>query len=498
MEKLLSLLDRVTGITCHSRSVQPGHIFVAIRGRTTDGNRFVPQAIANGAAAIVTDTPQILAPVSVPLIAVPDARQALAILAAHIYRHPSHHMSLVGITGTNGKTTIACLLEHIFRQAGNQAGMIGTAGIHTGRSNLPASLTTPDAATTQHYLHLMHENGVTHTAMEVSAQGIELHRADCIHFSCGILTNICPDHLDFHGSFAEYRAAKEKFLSLLSPASGLVVNTDDAQCQAIASRYSGTVITCSLSGGADLCGMITHIAANGTTFFMEWNKPFPCLSHSALLPERIPMHFPLPGRHNAENALLAGAAALFLGISPAQVQQALGTFRGVDRRLNVYHINGRTVIDDTALNPGSIDAVLETAALFRYQRIVLVNAIRGSRGPDINAANAICLARWQNRLPLMLVITSANGDTGPADRVTAAEKEAFLTALERSGATYVYNETVESALQTALNAAGPADLLMLLGAQGMDGGYQTLSSLLVPARTVKIPATRSLLSPLPS
>lgn len=477
MRALDTWIRQATGITCHSDSVRPGFIFVAIRGRSTDGNAFAPLAAVRGALAIVSDAPERLPPLTIPVLIVPDARLALSQLAAMFYDNPSQKLHLVGITGSNGKTTIACMLEHIFTQSGLTTGLIGTIRVNTGKNSFPSTLTTPDAVSIQHYLAKMHQNHVTHAALEVSAQGIDMHRVAHVCFSAGILTNICADHLDFHGNFANYLEAKAKFLDLLGADTPLIVNIADPYCQAIASRFSGKLITAAVDSQADICASISHLTTYGSVFSLAINKPLETI-HGQIVPSgNYPVTLSLPGRHNVENALLSTIAALIHGLSLEIVVPALASFRSVERRMNIFHLQGLTIVDDTALNPGSIDAVFTTLASFRYNRMIVVNAIRGQRGTAINAANAAELVRQHQRLAFDMIITASSDQVALTDTVTAEEEHAFLTTLNTLKADYIYSDTLAGAIKQALKKALPGDLLVLLGAQGMDAGKQVLSAL---------------------
>lgn len=471
------ILLQATGITCNSRDVKPGYIFVAIHGRAVNGNLFIQDALSRGAIAIVTDevSPE---QTVLPIFQVDNARQALAQLAAKYYGHPSRELQLIGVTGTNGKTTITAMLEHIFCHCGLTAGSIGTVQVNLGKASLPSTLTTPDAATLQYYLRQMRRNGVTHAAMEVSAQGIEMHRADYVNFSCGILSNVSPDHLDFHGDYDAYIAAKKKFLNLLTPTTPLIVNGDDSCCREIASHYAGPVLHISLSGSdADFKATMLTATAYGSKSLITVQNDL-LAAGSSLEAKTFELRLSVPGRHNVENALLAIAAARLAGLPLNDICSALAEFKSVDRRMTIFHLEGRTMIDDTALNPGSIAAVFDTISHLRYHRLIVANAIRGNRGQAINAANAATLACQQRQLPFHLIVTSAADFISHHDQVSADEKAAFIQALDAADAAYAFTESLPEALQLALDSSLPGDLVVLLGAQGMDAGRQLLTQLI--------------------
>lgn len=471
------ILLQATGITCNSRDVKPGYIFVAIHGRVTNGNLFIQDALSRGAIAVVTDEGGTCQS-ALPIFQVDNARQALAQLAAEYYGHPSRELQLIGVTGTNGKTTITAMLEHIFCHYGLTAGLIGTVQVNLGKASLPSTLTTPDAATLQYYLRQMCQNNVTHAAMEVSAQGIDMHRADHVNFSCGILANISPDHLDFHGDYAAYIAAKKNFLNLLTPTTPLIVNGDDCCCRDIASHYAGPVFSVSLSSSnADLRGNMLTTTAYGSRTLMTVQNDL-LLAGSSLSVKTFELRLSVPGRHNVENALLAIAAARLAEIPLNNICTALAEFKSVDRRMTIFHLEGRTIIDDTALNPGSIAAVFDTISHLRYRRLIVANAIRGNRGQAINAVNAATLASQQRQLPFHLIVTTAADYVSHPDKVSADEEAAFIQALDDADAAYAFTETLPDALKLAFDSSLPGDLLVLLGAQGMDEGRRLLTQLI--------------------
>lgn len=476
MQALDNWLAKATGVTCHSANVLPGYIFVAIRGRRTDGNAFARAASERGALAIVTDCPDALPPLSVPVFAVSNARLALSALASSYYQNPSHQLQLTGVTGSNGKTTIACMLEHIFKTTGLTTGIIGTVRVNTGKSSIPSTLTTPDAVNLQHYLAQMVANKVTHAVMEVSAQGIDMQRAHHVRFSAGILSNICPDHLDFHGNFDNYLTAKSEFLNLLSQDTPLIANIADPYCQTIVAAFAGRLITAAVGCPADIRADITRMTPYGSSFILMICKPLTMLNGETLSPGRFIMNIPIPGRHNIENALLAATAALLHNVTPSAIARSLENFRGVERRMDVFHLAGLTVVDDTALNPGSIQALFDTLSGFSCRRLVVINAIRGRRGTAINAANAATLASLQHRLPFRLLVTDSSDTVGFADKVTPEERLAFLKTLTSLNTDYAYTSNLATAIETVLKQTGAGDLVVLMGAQGMDAGRQLLQA----------------------
>ena len=491
VNSLADALRRSSGIACHSTEVRQGNLFVAIRGRAADGHSYIGEAIRRGAVGIVAEDPGLCSNLPVPHIIVPDTRLALAWMADQFYGHPSRALALTGITGSNGKTTIASMLAAIFRAAGLTPGVIGTMGIDDGLHWHHSDLTTPDAVSIHRHLRNMCQNGVTHAAMEVSAQGIDMRRADYLAFSCGILSNICPDHLDYHGTFDNYLAAKGGFLHLLAPATPLIVNQSDSLCRRLAADYGGPVLSASADPAAAQKAILHAASPKGqyNRFTVTIQEPFSSLSGGTITPQSFEISLQLPGLHNRENAVLAAAAALIHDIIPTYITAGLSRFRPVERRFNMHRLKGYTVVDDTALNPGSIDAVYRTVSSLSRRSLITVNAIRGNRGAAINYTNAASFAAWHHKLPGTLIVTDSEDMAPQSDRVAPEERQAFLAALDENRVHYRHTPTLREAVSQAASLLGHNDLLLLLGAQGMDNGMELLRRQAGAAPTQVTPGT---------
>ncbi|MDA8193859.1 MAG: Mur ligase family protein, partial [Thermaerobacter sp.] len=238
----------VTGITMDSRQVQPGFIFVAVPGFSQDGHKFIQDAMERGAVAVVGE--QASPSTSLPYFRVSSSRQAAAELAAEFYGNPSESLTTIGVTGTNGKTTVVFWLSHLLRSAGLSTGMISSVVNETGSRNLPANLTTPESPDLQGYLAEMLNNRRTHAVVEVSSHGIAQHRIDRVAFKMAILTNITREHLDFHGTMERYVETKARLFQGLGPtALGAVINADDPHFELLAKRALVPVIGFGLSPG---------------------------------------------------------------------------------------------------------------------------------------------------------------------------------------------------------------------------------------------------------
>ena len=278
----------ITGVTHDSRAVGPGDLFVAIPGAVVDGHDYVDRALASGAAAVAVERDM-----ECPSrIVVPDARAALPWLAAAVYGDPSHHLPVVGVTGTNGKTTVTHLLEQIVIASGRTPGVVGTIGARIGQTEESVARTTPEASDLQRLLAEMIDAGVDVAAIEVSSHALSLHRVDAIRFRVAAFTNLMQDHLDFHGDMDRYFAAKASLFTA-DRADHAVIGVDDEAGREIAASTAVPTTTVRLDGDADITASSLEESFDGSSFSM--NTPA----------GSFPAHLPIPGRFNVHNALVA-------------------------------------------------------------------------------------------------------------------------------------------------------------------------------------------------
>ncbi|MBE0465720.1 MAG: hypothetical protein IBX71_00630 [Candidatus Desulforudis sp.] len=458
----------VRGVAFDSRRVAPGDIFVAVRGFRDDGHRYCRHAAARGAAAIVAEMP---APAGMfrPWLRVSDSRRALAHLAAAFFGHPSTRLKVIGITGTNGKTTTACLLQSVLNAAGRKSGLLGTLVVDTGRRCAPARLTTPEAPEIQGLFQEMCAAGLRHVVMEVSAHGTVLHRITDIDFDVGAVLNVDLDHSDFTPRFEDYVRAKQAFIQMVKPGRPVLLNVDDPTVARFVCVRPDAV-TVSVDGAADVTATGVRTENGVTKFLVRVRRPLEGRTMT-VTPGEFRVCTALPGRHNVYNVAVAFTAALLTGVEPEAAARAVSGFKGVSRRFEFLGRGEITVLDDTAMNPASIDAVFAAVSGLPFKKVVVVNAIRGNRGPVINGHNAAALARWVRLLGRAeLITTSSVSHAGPNDRVGPAEEAAFLNGLRRGGVCFRHHAELDAAVAEAVGRVTPGDLLLLLGAQGMDEG----------------------------
>jgi UDP-N-acetylmuramoyl-L-alanyl-D-glutamate--2,6-diaminopimelate ligase len=482
-EMFSHILSFATGIVSDSRLVEPDNIFVALKGFRDNGNSYIREAVGRGASAVITEYPLDIAP-GIPIFVVENARRILALLCGWFYDYPADALHVTAVTGTNGKTTTATMIDTILNQSGLTTGVIGTDKIKIASSAYSSPLTTPDAPTLHRYLHEMRMRNVSHVTMETSAQGIVMERVAGIPFRCGVLTNVSPDHFDFHGTFAAYIAAKKRFLGILAADAPLCINADDAECIAISRHYTGPIITYGIHTAADITAADIMFTPEGCEFFIVSRRTLSTLDAKPIPPFSCFCRLNVHGTHNIYNALAATAVCLLYQILPDAIVLGLSRFKGVERRMQIRHLHDFTVIDDTALNPGSIDAVFQTIGQIPYQRLILVTAIRGNRGTAINHENALQFIKWSRYFHLeRIIVTSSHSHIDSWNCVTAAEEAAFLITLSKANLPFAHFRELPDAITFALKHIQPGDLLLLIGPHGMDAATSVLENLLAEFHT---------------
>lgn len=361
----------VTGVAQDSRQVQAGYVFVARRGEQLDGHRFIPAALQQGAIAIVgegmAEGPAAEATLPVPYIRVSSDKIALAQLAAAFHQHPSEKLTTIGVTGTDGKTTTANLLHHLLH-AHQPTGLLSTAGIRIGQETLPmlGHFTTPEASEVQGYLARFVQAGMTHAIVESSSHGFAMHRLDAIAYDLGIITNLSPEHLDYHGTLEHYRAAKA---ALLQRAAVSVINADDAHADYFRAQARGEVITYGMDKAAMWRAIPEKSQPSGLYFRLEVTL--------ASSPQHYHVFLPMLGDYNIYNALAAMAAAHRLGVPIPSLISQLANFSGVAGRMQSVQTEPFAVIVDFAHTP---DALQKAIQALRSQTTGAILVVLGAAG----------------------------------------------------------------------------------------------------------------------
>ncbi|PYM91458.1 MAG: UDP-N-acetylmuramoyl-L-alanyl-D-glutamate--2,6-diaminopimelate ligase [Candidatus Rokuibacteriota bacterium] len=361
----------VSSIAGDSRRVEPGACFVAVPGFKQDGRRFIPDAVRRGAAIVVSEGEPI-ADLAVAQVLVPSTRVSLARLAGAYYGHPSRQLTLVGITGTNGKTTTSYLIEALLRARGLATGVIGTIQYVLGDETRPANQTTPEALELQSMLAHMRDRGVGGVAMEVSSHALALARADGLAFDVGVFTNLTQDHLDFHGTLESYRLAKRRLFELLAespkPVRAAVVNGDDPSAEAMVRGLDLTVYTFGLGAFAAVRAVEHTSSLAGIRMTVATDRG------------RVDLTSPLIGEHNVMNLLGAFATGLAIGLEPPAIARALATVGTVAGRFEQVRAGQPfLVVVDYAHTPDALERVLTTARKLTRERLGAVFGCGGDR-----------------------------------------------------------------------------------------------------------------------
>ena len=366
LDSTADLTMDITSVAYDSRKAAPGGLFVAVSGFATDGNRFVPMALEKGAVAVVTaKRPE----GDVPYVLVDSDRLALALIGCNFYGHPAKAMKIIGITGTNGKTSATLLLKHVLeRTLGAKVGLIGTMANMIGDEIIPTERTTPESFELQGLFARMRDGGCTHVVMEVSSHAIALDRIGGVHFDAGAFTNLTEDHLDFHKTMEHYCGTKAELFRRCDAA---VINDDDPYSGRMTAAATCPVLTTSVLGSASLTAGNVELKSDGISFTAVCGG------------EKVDVSLGIPGKFTVYNALTVLGLAKVLGICLADAAEALSDAPGVKGRVEVVPTPGEpyTVLIDYAHTPDGLENVLSSVKGFCKGRLIGVFGCGGDRDP---------------------------------------------------------------------------------------------------------------------
>ena len=444
--------QKIEGITADSRKVAPGTLFVCLPGARVDGHNFIAQAHKLGAVAAVVEK-DVSAPAGMTLIKVADSREAMQAVVPFFYDYPGRKMRMIGVTGTNGKTTTTHLIRSIFMEAGYKVGLIGTIHILIGDRMLPVQNTTPDVVDLQSTLAKMADEGIDYVIMEVSSHALELGRTAGCEFDVGVFTNLTQDHLDFHITFDKYRDAKAKLFRQLGNGLSVkegkhaVINTDDASAQALIDNCSCPVLTYGTSETDTIKAQDITIKADGARFTVH--GPFGLM----------PLQLKITGMFNVYNTLAAIGTALAEGISASLVKKALEEFRTVAGRFELVD-EGQpfAVIVDYAHTPDGLENILKTAQQFAEKRIIVVFGCGGDRDKTKRPIMGRLAAQYGD----VIIATSDNPRTEDPVAILA-DIEAGIRQGLKDGKGYEVIIDRKQAIAKALQLAEPQDIVIIAG-----------------------------------
>ena len=364
LETNLDLQMEIGLVTSDSRKVEHGSLFVALKGYAADGNDFIPMALEKGAVAIVTaHKPQ----GNIPYVLVESDRAALAAISTNYFGHPAKSMTMIGITGTNGKSSITWILKHLLEKlTGEKAGLVGTMVNMVGPESEPADRTTPESIQLQELFARMRDAGCKYAVMEVSSHAVALHRIGGVHFDVAAFTNLTPDHMDFHTDMEDYCDAKAELFARCDKA---VINTDDAWAERIMARCTAPVLTYGLENGVQMQAVDVQTRSNGVSYTLVMGD------------KRLAVNVPIPGKFTVYNTMTILGVMLQLGFGLEEVVRELGRIEGVKGRVEVVPTPGKdyTVLIDYAHTPDGVENILTSVREFCMGRLIVVFGCGGSR-----------------------------------------------------------------------------------------------------------------------
>ncbi|WP_323014624.1 UDP-N-acetylmuramoyl-L-alanyl-D-glutamate--2,6-diaminopimelate ligase [Devosia sp.] len=433
-------LGSVFGLNSDSRRIEPGDIFFALPGLNVHGNQFVPDAVRRGALAIISDTPPVGDP-GVPVIIVKDVRAAYARAASRIFE-PQPEIT-VGVTGTNGKTSVASFVRQIWTHAGIPGASIGTLGMETSNRLIEGALTTPDSRTLHQSMRALKAQGINHVALEASSHGLDQHRLDGIHFEAVAFTNLSRDHLDYHADMDEYRNAKLRlFTDLLVDGGAAIVNVDDPEHEQFmfaALSASATLLTVGREGA-----YIEILSIKPEAYGQRVE-----IRH---IGEKVSFHLHIPGEFQVSNALIAAALAMSSGVEKADAFAALPALVGARGRLElVGEHNGAAIFIDYSHKPVALRTALETLRPYAKSKLRVVFGCGGDRDKGKRPQ----MGEIANELADVVIVTDDNPRTEDAAAIRAEVLAGAPKAQEIADR--------EKAIRTAIADLKAGDVLLIAG-----------------------------------
>lgn len=433
----------INTIQFDSRKVEFNDVYVAVKGTLTDGHKFIQAAVEQGALAIICEELPENIVNGITYVQVNNSQVALAFMAANYFANPSENLKLVGVTGTNGKTTIATLLYDLFTKAGFKVGLLSTVKVMVANKAYPATHTTPDSLTINYYLHKMNEEGVEYCFMEVSSHGIAQKRTSALQFAGGIFTNLSHDHLDYHKNFAEYRDVKKAFFDELPAAAFALINADDKNGLVMVQNTKARKYTYALKSYADYSAHILENQFGGLLLKINghelWSK--------------------LVGNFNAYNILAIYAVGELMGLETQENLRYISELESVTGRFQ-YVVSKQkiTAIVDYAHTPDALKNVLETINAIRTKNEELITVV--GCGGDRDKTKRPLMGNIASALSTRVVFTSDNPRTEDPDQILK-EVEAGVEPQNFKKTLSVVNR--REAIKTACQLAKPNDIILIAG-----------------------------------
>ncbi len=430
---------KVSGVAFNSKEVKPGDVFVCITGFKSDGHKYVGDALERGAIAVIAEKP--IEESAVTTVIVKNTRYALSCVAAAFYDYPYRKFKLIGVTGTNGKTTTTYLVKSILEKSGQLVGLIGTNQNMIGETVIPAKHTTPDSLELMRLFNRMAEEGVDTVVMEVSSHSLALDRVASCEFDIGAFTNVTQDHLDFHETMENYVKAKAMLFQKCEKG---IFNIDDESFEELSRECKAQVLTYSTKSKADLCAEDIEYRANGVEFDLVSGE------------EKERVSLAIPGGFSVYNALTAAGCCYAAGLSLGEIAEGLKSAKGVKGRIEVVETNtDYTVIIDYAHTPDGLLNILNAIRGFSKGRIVTLFGCGGDRDKTKRPQ----MGKIAGELSDFCIVTSDN----PRSEEPKAIIEDILTGMRETACHYAVVENRFEAIEFALDNAKPDDIILLAG-----------------------------------
>lgn len=442
----------IQDITADSRAVKLNSLFIALDGATVDGHNYIDKAVAAGAVAVIVSKP-VTVPDDVCVITVSDTRQAMMVCVPYFFDYPANRMRMVGVTGTNGKTTTTHMIRHILKAQGHKVGVIGTVHIMIGDTSYPIHNTTPDVVDLQHILHQMVQENVEYCVMEVSSHALALGRVSGVEFDTAVFTNLTQDHLDFHKTFENYLAAKCKLFEQVSASDqvkdnkGAVINIDDSYGHRVMEKTTAPTITYSTLGKGTLNASDVHMSTKNSQYTVNYKG------------ESYPVSMNTTGLFNVYNTLAAIGACLQEGISMEAIDTALKTFSSVPGRFElIEEEQDFAVVVDYAHTPDGLQNILETAKAIKENRIIIVFGCGGDRDATKRPIMGRIAAEYGDKI----YVTSDNPRTEDPVQIVKDVEVGVKEAL-RDGTSYEVIVDRREAINHAIHDAKAGDIVIIAG-----------------------------------
>lgn len=432
----------IHSFTDDTRKLSKGDIFLCIKGNNFDGHDAAPKMIAEGAALVVAEHDTGVR----PQLIVPDTRKYLAVLAANFYRNPQKKLKMIGVTGTNGKTTIAHIIQHIINESGKKCACIGTAGIDLCGSVYEPNNDIPTTPTPMELFKFLAEavnNGAEYCSIEASSQALAQYRLYGIQFAAGIFTNLTQDHLDFHGNMENYYKAKKQ---LILQSDKAIINIDDEYGKRLYDETDCPKISCSMKDAADYYSVNVKTKPSCVTYWLSSQKA----------EKSFPIQFGMPGIFNVDNSLAAAAACCEIGAaSIEQCVKALESFKGVRGRCEVIYDGSFTVICDYAHTSDALEKILKAVKPFAQGRIICLFGAAGERDSDKRPAMGMVVGKNAD----LAIVTSDNPRFEDPEKIMRDLEK----GLDRTMIQYKAIENRREAIEYALSIAKEKDIILLCG-----------------------------------